>query len=68
MTPYTRLKPIFQAKAKENQVVRKGEQARSTNQKSDELIKPTNTHKELAKVAGVSKVIHELNIKSTYKH
>lgn len=48
------LEPLLAAKAKQNQVARKGEQAGTSCQKSDNLITPIDTKKEVAKVAGVS--------------
>jgi len=59
LAPFTRvelalkLEPLMARKAKENQIVRKGEQPGTTPQNSAKL-KPTDTRKELAKVAGVS--------------
>lgn len=59
LQPYTRvnlaleLEPLIAAKAKANQVERKGNQSGSTCQKSDKLI-PVDTKKELAKVANIS--------------
>lgn len=60
LTPFVKttlalqLEPLLAAKAKQNQVVRKGEQAGTSCQKSDNLITPIDTKKEVAKVAGVS--------------
>lgn len=60
LTPYVKttlalqLEPLLAAKAKQNQVARKGEQAGTSCQKSDNLITPIDTKKEVAKVAGVS--------------
>jgi len=48
------LKDTIAAKAKANQVVRKGNQTGATSQISVELITPIDTQKELAKIAGVS--------------
>jgi hypothetical protein len=48
------LEPLIAAKAKANQVARKGEQAGPSCQKSDKLIDPIDTKKEIAKAADVS--------------
>ena len=48
------LEPLIAAKAKGNQVARKGEQAGATPQKSADLIDPVETRQEIAKAANVS--------------
>lgn len=48
------MKPIVEARALANMEVRKGEQAGSTSQKSDEL-EPIRTDDTLAEMAGVSR-------------
>jgi len=48
-----KLKPIIAAKAKENQIERKGKQAGATPQKSADL-SPVETRTQVAKLAGIS--------------
>ena len=48
-----KLKPIVAAKAKDNERVRKGNQPGASRQNSANL-RPIDTKKELAKIAGVS--------------
>ena len=60
LQPYTRtnlhlaLEPLIAAKAKANQVLRKGEQAGATCQISDKLMQTIDTKKEIAKAANTS--------------
>lgn len=54
--------PILAAKAKANQIARKGEQAGASFQNSGKLPAPVHTEKELAKMAGVS---HDTMFKAT---
>ena len=49
-----RKEDVIQARAKRNQVVRKGDQSGSSVQKTAELIQPITTREELAKLACVS--------------
>lgn len=48
------LEPLIAKKAKENQVIRKGDQTGSTPQNSVELVEPIETRQEMAKLANVS--------------